>query len=220
MNERLFAVGDIHGCYDPLRELIDDKIRITRNDRVIFLGDYIDRGSESKEVVDFIIDLKNNGFDIVTLIGNHESMLLNAFHDERHLPNWLMNGGGETLSSFGISSPAELLPHYVSFFNSLQFFYSLEQFLFVHAGFNDDLTDPFEDRYQMIWSRGEVYTNPIFNGKIIIHGHTPVALSYCRRMINSGSRVLNIDTGCVYGEGDGYGHLTAVELHGMKIYSV
>jgi serine/threonine protein phosphatase 1 len=220
MGERLLAIGDIHGCFDTFRELVEEKIKIRKSDRLVLLGDYIDRGYQSRDVIDFIIDLIDKGFNIIPLIGNHESMLIDSVTNEQFLSNWYMNGGYETLISFGIESIIELNSKYLDFFSALPYFYSIEQFLFVHAGFNDEIDDPFEDKFQMIWSRRENYKNLVFNDKIIIHGHTPVPLSVCREMVLSGSKVINIDTGCVYDELGGYGHLTAVELNKMELFSV
>jgi len=220
MSQRLFAIGDIHGCFYPFCELVEKKIRISKSDRLVLLGDYIDRGYQSREVIDYIIDLQKNGFDIIPLVGNHESMLLDSVESEQSLYNWIMNGGYETLSSFGIESANELNIKYLSFFNSLRFYYIQDKFIFVHAGFNDEISDPFEDKYQMIWSRRESYSNPVFNGKVIVHGHTPVPFSVCQEEVLSHRRVINIDTGCVYDEWGGYGHLTAIELFTSDLFSV
>ena len=95
--ERLLAIGDIHGCFDPFAELVEQKIRIRKGDRLVLLGDYIDRGNKSREVIDYIIDLQDHGFDIITLMGNHESMMLDSFESEQAKYNWFMNGGYETL---------------------------------------------------------------------------------------------------------------------------
>jgi Calcineurin-like phosphoesterase. len=108
MNERLFAIGDIHGCFYQFRELVEERIRIRKDDKVVLAGDFIDRGTRSKEVLDYIIELQNNGFDIIPLIGNHESMLLDALDNESHLLKWILNGGAVTLKSFGISTLRDL----------------------------------------------------------------------------------------------------------------
>jgi serine/threonine protein phosphatase 1 len=217
---RLLAVGDIHGCFDPFREMVENKLKLRKKDKLILLGDYIDRGYKSKEVVDFIINLQKSGFDIVPLIGNHESMLLDSLDDEHSLSGWFINGGNETLYSFGIESVKELGDEYIHFFRNLSYYYSSGKFLFVHAGFNDALIDPFKDKTQMIWARREIYSNPAFKDRIIVHGHTPIPLSFCQELVKSDSRVLNIDTGCVYGEIGGYGHLAAIELNSGELFSV
>lgn len=220
MRERLLAIGDIHGCMDPFRELVEKKIRIRKSDRIVLLGDYIDRGYQSREVVDYIIDLQNQGFDIIPLMGNHESMLIDSLGSEQSMYNWSMNGGSETLFSFGIKSSIELEFKYLQFFENLLFYYIRDQFIFVHAGFNNEIDDPFQDKSQMIWSRRESYSNPVFNGKIIVHGHTPVPYTLCREMVLSDRNVINIDTGCVYDKLGGYGHLTAIELFTRELFSV
>ncbi len=220
MKERLFAIGDIHGCIDQLVKLVESTINICSGDRIIFLGDYIDRGNNSREVVDFILNLRNNGIEIITLIGNHESMLIDTLRDESRQYNWFFNGGLNTLNSFGIESLSDLESVYVDFFLNLQYFYSFGDFFFVHAGFNNSINDPFEDKFAMIWTRNEEYTNSVFDNKVIIHGHTPVPLEVCRQLVKQGNRVINIDTGCVYSGLPGLGCLTALEINTMQLYSV
>ncbi|RLD74299.1 MAG: hypothetical protein DRJ07_19760 [Bacteroidetes bacterium] len=116
MNNRLFAIGDIHGCFDSLKELIEHKIQLQKNDKLILLGDYIDRGDKSKEVVDFIIKLQEEGYDLVPLLGNHEAMLLDVHRNKEHISKWIQNGGSETLKSFKISSLKDIETKYLKFF--------------------------------------------------------------------------------------------------------
>lgn len=220
METRLLAIGDIHGCYDQLADLIEREIRLSKNDRLVLLGDYIDRGKKSREVIDYILRLQEQGFDIIPLMGNHESMLIDSLTSEKSKYNWFLNGGYETLQSFGIESLDELDNRYLHFFKNLSLYYLQDKFIFVHAGFNDEIHDPFEDKYQMIWSRNESYSNPVFRDKIIIHGHTPIPLSLCRQKAVTDPGVINIDTGCVYDELGGYGHLTAIELFTMQLHWV
>ena len=220
MGERLFAIGDIHGCFDSLRELIENRIAIRKTDKLVFLGDYIDRGNQSREVIDYIIELKNKDFDIVALIGNHESMLLDALDNDIFLPEWFQNGGSETMRSFGINSLKQLDQVYIDFFKGLQFYYLLNDFLFVHAGFKDRISNPFDDKYNMIWSRREKYTNPVLRNKIIIHGHTPIPQLICNQEIQNHNHVINIDTGCVYADIKGFGFLSAFEIYSGELISV
>jgi len=220
MEKRLFAIGDIHGCFDSLRELVEHKINIGKSDKLVFLGDYIDRGNQSRKVIDYIIGLKDKDFDITTLIGNHESMLLEALLNEDFLPEWIRNGGSATLKSFGIKSIKQLGQSYIDFFKALQYYCLIDNFLFVHAGFNDNISNPLEDKYHMIWSRREEYTNPVLKNKIIIHGHTPVPELICRQEIQDKNRVINIDTGCVYGDIEGYGRLSAYNPYSGELLSV
>lgn len=219
MKKRLFAIGDIHGCFKSFRELVERKIKIKKSDKLILLGDYIDRGNQSREVIDYIIKLQKKDYDIISLIGNHESMMLDALDNDELLSAWIQNGGSATLESFGIMSLKQLDKLYVDFFKGLQFYYLFNNFLFVHAGFNDEISNPFEDKYRMIWSRREKYKNPILKNKIIIHGHSPISELSCKQNIQANNKVINIDTGCVYPDKVGYGRLSAIELYSRELFS-
>lgn len=220
MTQRLFAIGDIHGCFDSFRTLVEEKIQIRTDDKIVLLGDYIDRGAQSREVIDYIIELQSNGFDIVPLLGNHESMLLDAYYDVGQLSLWIQNGGTETLKSFGISSLKNIERRYIDFFIGLPYYFAFEDYLFVHAGFNDDLSNPFEDRYHMIWKCKEKYEHPSLKDKTIVHGHRPVSVNICKENVLGKNKVINVDTGCVYSEHTGYGTLTALELYANGLYFV
>lgn len=220
MNKRLFAIGDIHGCFDSFQKLVEEKIGIRKNDKLVLLGDYIDRGNQSKAVIDYILELVRMSFDVIPLMGNHEIMLLDALENSRFLSLWFQNSGYRTLESFGIRSLKDISPIYIEFFKGLYPYYSFENYLFVHAGFNDEMNNPFEDNYQMFWTRREKYTNPVLRDKIIIHGHTPVTEAFCRKIVQTNRQVINIDTGCVYSDVVGYGRLTAIELYSRELFSV
>ena len=217
---RLFAVSDIHGCFTTFHELIVKVLDLKRTDQLILLGDYIDRGERSKEVIDFIIDLTGKGFNIVTLRGNHEQMLLDAYYDQEELSLWFLNRGETTLMSFGINDIREIGKRYLDFFSGTVFYHRIMDYLFVHAGFNDLLKDPFSDNYHMIWECRPSYSGHFFNGKTIIHGHRPKHPDYVRELIMEQSQVIPIDTGCVYGPESGYGYLSALELNSKELISL
>jgi len=217
---RLFAISDIHGCYKPFYELIVNCIKLEKSDQLILLGDYIDRGDRSKDVIDFIVDLKNTGFNVAPLAGNHEVMLLDSFYNPEILPLWLMNSGMSTLNSFGIKNINEIDNKYLDFFKLLDFYRIIDKMIFVHAGFDDFAIDPFEDRHGMVWECRTSYQNPLLSNKIIIHGHRPKPLLFIKELINKKSNVIPIDTGCVYNTEMGYGVLSALEVHSMTMFSV
>lgn len=220
MNKRIFAIGDIHGCFKSFRELVENRIKLKPNDKLVLLGDYIDRGHQSQEVVDYIIHLQYKGFDITPLTGNHEVMLLDAVEDSERLPIWIFNGGSKTLESFSIKSLKELDPVYIDFFKSLKFYYSYNNFLFVHAGFNDEAENPFGDKFSMVWECRKEYKNPALINKTVIHGHCIITITDCKKRIQANHKVIDIDTGCVFYYMVGYGRLTALEINNMQLYSV
>lgn len=218
--DRLFAISDIHGCFRPFYELVVNTIELQKSDHLMLLGDYIDRGEQSKEVIDFIIDLQNKGFNITPLAGNHELMLMNSYFDPDILPFWMMNNGMSTLQSFGVEDVSEISEHYLNFFKSLPYYSIIGKFIFVHAGFNDHAEDPFSDEHDMVWESKETYQNPLLSDKIVIHGHRPKKKGYIQKLINEKSHVIPIDTGCVYSNVTGYGLLSALDLQNMTLVSV
>jgi serine/threonine protein phosphatase 1 len=217
---RLFAISDIHGCYKPFYELVVNVIKLKKTDQLILLGDYIDRGEQSKEVIDFIIDLQKSRFNITILAGNHEVMLLDSYNNPEILPLWLMNSGMSTLISFNIQNIIEFETRYIEFFASLEYYKIIGKFVFVHAGFDDYAINPFSDKHDMIWECRNYYQHPELSGKIIVHGHRPKPVAYVKKLINDKSMVIPIDTGCVYEKVHGYGILSALSLHDMNLISV
>ena len=217
---RLFAISDIHGCFDTFYELLIRRIDLNKSDRLILLGDYIDRGDKSKEVIDFIIDLGKKGFDVTSLSGNHEAMLVESYRNPEMLPLWYMNSGETTIQSFSIHDIADIDKKYISFFTDLRYYEISGDIIFVHAGFNDYIPDPFSDLHSMIWECRLQYDNPLLKGKTIIHGHRPKTTDWVKKAINEKSKVIPIDTGCVYEKELGYGNLSALEVNSMNLLSV
>ncbi|MFW5832087.1 MAG: metallophosphoesterase family protein [Prolixibacteraceae bacterium] len=218
MPNRLFAIGDIHGCFDPLQELVENHIRLSKSDTLVLLGDYIDRGPKVKEVADYILELRKNGYNVITLKGNHEDMLLNALDNKRHLPVWLFNGGDKTLESFGVRGVENIGPEYLEFFRNLRYYYTDGNYIFVHAGFNNNALDPFHDKYNMLWECRSSYSHPQLKDKIIVHGHCVITAQEFEKQMSGKPQVIRADTGCVYKEHPGYGNLAAIELHSGKSF--
>ncbi len=212
--ERIFAIGDIHGCCKTFKSLLIEKINIQRSDEIYCIGDYIDRGKDSKGVIDFIIQLKAEGYKIHTLRGNHEQMMLDAFTNKQNMKNWLQNGGGATLRSFGISSINKLPYEYVAFLDQTKYIIETGKYIFVHAGLNFEIPDPFADKEAMLWTRDEYFDSAKINYKLLIHGHTP--LNFNTLFKQQTSLKINIDAGCVYNDIPGYGNLAALSLPDKK----
>lgn len=220
MKKRLIAIGDSHGCFRQLYLLLTEVINLTRQDEIVMLGDYIDRGEDSKAVLDLIMELISNGYNIIPLKGNHENMMINAPNSALENYNWLLNGGDQTLRSFGVSTVKDIDRKYLDFISGLKLYHKSDKYLFVHAGFNDEADNPFEDEHSMIWERHFEYHSPVLKDKIIIHGHRPQPLADLKEQVKNSPRVINIDTGCVYGKDRGLGNLSAIDLLRMKLYSV
>jgi serine/threonine protein phosphatase 1 len=216
---RLIAIGDIHGCCRTFQSLIT-AIDLKKNDRLILLGDYVDRGDQIRELIDLIIDLRDKGFLITPLKGNHEDMLIESVTDPEMFFLWKMNHGRSTLESFGVPDAGHLDNKYLGFFRSLPEYIAVGNILFVHAGFNDYIDDPFSDTQSMLWESNPQYMHPLLRDRIIVHGHRPKQVEFVQAQIRNQSHVIPIDTGCVYGKDEGYGFLSALELNSFKLTSV
>jgi serine/threonine protein phosphatase 1 len=198
---RLFAISDIHGCAQTFRELLE-KIGLNQDDHLVLVGDYIDRGPDTKGVIDQILFLREKGYAITTLKGNHEDLMLEALENEEYLAHWISNGGQDTLHSFGIASPNDLSPFYLDFFRDLKNFHETEEAFFVHAGFNFRAADPLEDKTAMLWIRHwyDQLDREWLDDRLIVHGHTPQPRPRIELQLDLIDRmpVLDIDCGCVY----------------------
>lgn len=207
---RVFVIGDIHGCNNTFQKLLLGELQIQKSDKIYCLGDYIDRGHDSKGVIDFIIGLRKKGYHIHTLRGNHEQMMMESIHSSEKLNHWLKNGGDETLKSFGISSYDKMKSVYKVFFSRTKYFFQYGKYIFVHAGLNFEIENPFEDKLAMLWSRDFMIDQNKLDNHIIIHGHTPISIN---RILNqAGESVIDIDGGCVFKNREGLGNLVAFNL--------
>jgi serine/threonine protein phosphatase 1 len=153
---RTYAIGDSHGCLVQLQSLIEQCERHAGEERsrLIFLGDYIDRGPDSRGVLDYLIDLQKWSPDeIICLLGNHEALLLAAIDDEKNEPRWLRNGGDQTLRSFRIARPASIPDKYQTWLRSLPKFFDDGRRFFVHAGVHPDWPLDQQNEHDLLWIR-------------------------------------------------------------------
>lgn len=213
--KRIFAIGDIHGCNKTFQKLLLDKIRIQKSDKIYCIGDYIDRGNDSKGVIDFILKLRKKGYQIHTLRGNHEQLMMDSIQSQEKLKHWIKNGGDETLKSFGITSYNEMKPVYRNFFSRTKFFIKSGKFIFVHAGLNFQNLNPFEDKQAMLWVREFPIDKQKLGNRIIVHGHTPKSLDFILKQ--QGKNAINIDGGCVYKHKEEFGNLIALNITEGKL---
>ena len=216
MSDRIFVIGDVHGCSKTFTTLLDDVCKINKSDAVYLLGDYIDRGPGSKGVVDKILEMQSSGYDVKAIRGNHEEMLLGALRSTDMFLAWQHNGCEATLKSFGVKGPKALDQKYIDFFEHLPYYYLLDDYIIVHGGLNFNIDDPLEDTYSMVWERNKELEPGKIGGRKMIVGHTPVPLQDVRSSLDSGKIML--DGGCVYhGRYYGIGYLCALELNSMEL---
>jgi len=211
--ERIFAIGDIHGCLNHLTNLIQ-MLDINTEDTLVFIGDYIDRGPDSKGVLDFILDLKKDLKKVICLRGNHEEMFLNFYLGRKDALLFLRNGGQSTLASYGMLGKSangivgKLPDTHLQFLKSLPLYFETEDYIFVHAGLRPGISLKQQDPCDLLWIRDEFIFSTVDFGKIVVFGHTPFREPFFQ-MHNK----IGIDTGAVY-----WGKLTCIELPDQRIY--
>jgi serine/threonine protein phosphatase 1 len=192
-----FAIGDIHGCHRALLQLLtlcDDRAG-GQDRRLVFIGDYIDRGPDSRSVIEAIRELeRRHPGNVVCLMGNHEEMLLDAI-DTGEPWHWLHNGGAAMLTSYGIRDPRQLPADDIAWIRSLRLSFDDGKRFFAHAGVDPDLPLDRQPKEALLWIRERFHRARTDYGRLIVHGHTP--LDDVRPEVRP-NRV-NIDTGCVYG---------------------
>lgn len=216
-----YIVGDIHGCYGKLRKLYDIiGYRIKVEDTLIFLGDYIDRGEDSYEVIEFlkvVADVHNTVF----LKGNHEDMFLSYLKGKDSGGLYLYNGGRQTLRNYRERHGTVTLPEkHRDFFNSLRNYYETGEFIAVHAGLRPGIDNIKEQsEYDLIWIRDKFFMASWTFPKHVVFGHTPTAYipggSWGDIYYDEKRNITGIDTGAVYG-----GKLTCLRLPDRVVYQV
>lgn len=218
---RRFAVSDIHGCAKSFRALMK-RVSFSKKDELYVLGDLIDRGPDSKGVVDYIWELQAEGHQVFCLRGNHDQMLLDAQNDMEWHKTWKLAGGDKTMDSFEVDRSANIPKKYLDFFNSLPFHLEVAEYILVHAGFSFNLSNPFDEFHSMLWRKHKWYDRidrEWLGDRIIIHGHVPKKKNVISLMLKQLDRtpVLTIDNGCFFNK-LGLGRLCAFEMTHRELY--
>ena len=226
---RIYAVGDIHGRADLLSLALrgintDCRRRPADRPITVFIGDYIDRGPDSRAVLDLLLRWREDN-EAVFIRGNHERFLPKFLADSRTLDAWRQNGGLETLLSYGLKPTinpdrheqvrladelADALPRqHRDFLESLDLCFSCGEYLFVHAGIRPGVPIQEQTEDDLLWIREEFLAHEQPFERFVVHGHTPVKVPDLR------SNRINIDTGafatgcltCIVIEGSGIAQL-------------
>lgn len=203
----VYAVGDIHGRIDLLQKLL---VRIwsdasVESNTLVFVGDYVDRGPASKEVVECLVNLRRPGWDVVKLRGNHEQFLLEYLSNPDAYQAWRSFGGAETLLSYGVRPPifsdskellrahaeftANLPRSHLAFLTALSYAHTIGDYLFVHAGVRPGIALERQSPEDMLWIREDFLLSDERLEKVIVHGHSP-----SERPVLRANRI-GIDTG-------------------------
>ncbi|UPJ94601.1 metallophosphoesterase family protein [Bradyrhizobium sp. 172] len=226
---RIYAIGDVHGRADLLQSLltvIDADLARSAPERAIqvFLGDYVDRGPDSRAVIDLLIE-RSKSHETVCLKGNHEVFLLEVLKDPARLEEWRRYGGLLTLVSYGINPTMNPTPEqqielieglrqalpreHLSFLQQLRPSFACGDFFFAHAGVKPGVALERQKEEDLLWIREEFLESERRFGKYIVHGHTPVSVPDIR------SNRINIDTGAY-----ATGNLTLLTIQGDSLLAI
>lgn len=189
----IYAVGDVHGESEKLKSLIDE-LPLKENDQLVFLGDYVDRGPDSKGVIEYLIELKIK-MNCIFIRGNHEDMMIRSLRDDIDNHLWMLNGGSITLDNYG---GVDLVPDtHKEFLNSTLCFYETDNYFFCHAGIDPKKNINENTDQDLMWIRDEFLHAPSLpTDKLVIHGHTP---KYLLVSIYDGIDRLCLDNGACFG---------------------
>ncbi len=194
----IYAIGDVHGRYDLLVNLIDqidhdvsglpDDVQVT----IVFLGDYIDRGLQSRQVIELLLSDRLAAYSTVFLVGNHEEALLRFLNDASFGPKWAQYGGAETLLSYGLQPPRgrasadpanwqavwqacreALTSEHLEFYRAMKHYYVSGDYLFVHAGLRPNVALEDQRVHDMLWIREDFLDDQASFPHLIVHGHSP-----------------------------------------------
>lgn len=214
---RRLVIPDVHGCSLSLLKLLE-QIQLEKTDYLFFLGDYIDKGVDSKGVLDIVIDLMKAGYQIYPLKGNHEDMLLESMATEE-TEDILIHHQGQNLEPL-LDTEGNIAKKYADFLLELPYYYELEDFYLVHAGFNFSVEKPFEAYEDMLWIRDFPIDETQLAGKRIIHGHTPTPSQFIKEDIQEESTAFSLDAGAVFYDmlEVGYGQLICLDLDSFQLY--
>jgi serine/threonine protein phosphatase 1 len=224
--KKQWVIPDIHGCCKTLISLVEKQIKPDKYDELYFLGDYIDRGPDSKGVIDFIMHLQEQEYSVRLLLGNHEDYCIKAFEEDKTKKSflgfrtknkiqtvWEIHGGKQTLASFGVKYASDIPEKYIDWMKELKYWIELENHILVHAGLNFKIEDPLNDKYAMLWARDFKVLPEKIRNKTVIHGHVPVDLEFMNHVLESSSyHFIDLDNGVYMDERNGYGNLVAYEL--------
>ena len=217
---RIIAIGDVHGCVLSLKKLIA-QIKPDPGDQLLFLGDMIDRGDHSKEVIEYLIEL-TSVYSCHFLMGNHELMYLD-YLENRSRNSWLFNGGRATMKSYNSQNGLDFPDEHIAFFRACQYFMETEHYFFTHGGLDPELSIKDNLHYykpaELCWQRVHMQqffleSNNYKWEKTVVCAHTPIPEPIMLEQL------IAIDTGCVYTKNPLFGKLTAVILPEREIVQV
>lgn len=205
---RRLVITDIHGCALTFKKLLE-KVQLNHNDQLFLLGDFINRGPRSTEVIDHVLQLQEGGYNVFPLMGNHEETVLHILRESPEQLKMLLKSRN---SLDLLNKDKRIRKRVFRFIRSLPYYYELDDCYLVHAGFNLKIDKPLTDTHAMAWIRNFTLDKK-FNKRNVYFGHTPTKFSKIKEAIADNAKSICFDNGCshVY-LGKEYGRLLCFDL--------
>lgn len=209
-----YATTDLHGCLHTFRQLVEEKLRLTPADELYLLGDYINKGPDSRGTLDYIMQLQATGYRVQCLRGNHEQELIDAARHHLNLTWLLRTDRARTLHTFGVLRAADIPAHYLAWLEALPYEIELPDFVLVHAGYNFALPpdEMRRDHTTMMNTKKFTFDPSRLGGKRLLHGHVPTPAATIRKRAARHPAALGLDSGCVFRHNAELRHLSALNL--------
>ena len=206
--QKIYAFGDIHGCLEKLKLLVE-LINPEQDDIFIFLGDYINRGSNSFGVIEYLISFSNKYKNSTFLLGNHEKMFLD-YMENNFSGKFIINGGMKVVKEYSASGKFIIPETHINFLKNLKSYHIFDDFAFVHAGFKPGIEFHDNESNDFLWIRDDFIKSDYIWNKKIIFGHTIFIEPYFS------PEKIGIDTGAYTVDG----LLTCLEVRSEKFWQV
>lgn len=208
---RQLVIGDVHGCFDTLYALIEEQIQLEQGDQLIFLGDLINRGIDSKKVLDYLMQLELE-YEVYCIKGNHEHNLLTAYDcGMDFFDDFLHEYNSDDLMAGDLTA-------YLGFCAEMPYYIETPTHLFSHMGFSSQQPRPITDTRAYFHSQSLQISEASILNKIQVQGHVAMALPQISKAVEQQDSILNIDAGCYYNSVDGLGYLCALDTRANLLY--
>ncbi|MFD2785725.1 metallophosphoesterase [Hymenobacter rubripertinctus] len=214
-----YATTDVHGCRLTLQRLVEHQLHLRPADELYLLGDYVNKGPDSRGVLDYLMQLTERGYRVVCLRGNHDQELLDAAQGLQQL-TWASDADRQlTLRSFGVEQPGDIPLPYRRWLHELPHQLDVPGWTLVHAGFDfrRPPADMRRDWPTMLNTKDFTFDASRLQGRRLVHGHVPTPTAEVRRRVAARAGAIVLDTGCVYRHNPELSHLAALNLDTQEL---
>ena len=214
-----YASTDLHGCLATFRHLLEHTLQLQPTDELYLLGDYVNKGPDSRGVLDYLMALPARGYQVHCLRGNHDQELLDAAQGRPHLTWAAAADRQQTLASFGVARPEDIPDRYLSWLEELPYQLDIPGFALVHAGYDFRLPpgQMRRDWHTMLNTKDFVFDAARLHGRRLLHGHVPTPAAEVQRRVQARAGAIGLDTGCVYCHKPELAHLAALNLDTFEL---